>query len=124
MGQGKFLNGASAMGFAPPANTSTQQAQMGIRSAGTPTPGGLIQASPGNFGTTTPVSPQPTVQTGQYRQAPESDMIYGGPIQDHNQIQRLIQPGNFTAGMDHAAAPGDLLNQGIDVPVTPFGYKQ
>ena len=120
MGQGKFLNGASALGFAPPANTSTQQAQNGIRSAGTPTPGGLIQASPGNVGTTTPVTPQPTVQTGQYRPPPGSDIMFGGAIQNHS----MIQPGAFTQGMDHAAAPGDLLNQGIDGTVTPFGYRQ
>ena len=129
MGQGKFLNGASAMGFAPPANTSTQQAQTGIRSAGTPTPGSLIQASPGNFGTAVPVTPnslsQGTVQSGQYRPAPGSDMMYGGAIPiGAIQNQSMIQPGAFTQGMDHAAAPGDLLNQGIDGTVTPFGYRQ
>lgn len=118
MGQGKFLNGASAMGFAPPANTSTTQAQNGIRSAGTPTAGALIQASPGNFGTTTPVAPMMptgTVQTGEYRPPPGSDIAWGGS---------MIQPGNnFTAGMDHAATPGDLLNQSI-AGTAQFGSRQ
>ena len=123
MGQGKFLTGASAQGFAPPANTSTQQAQNGIRSAGTPTAGALIQASPGNFGTTTPVAPMMptgTVQTGEYRPPPGSDMMmYGGAIQ----AQHGATPVNLTAGMDHAATPGDLLNQSI-AGTAQFGSRQ
>lgn len=60
MGQGKMMNGASAMGFAPASNTSTVQAQNGIRSAGTPTASQLLQSAGGNFGTAqtySPVSP-------------------------------------------------------------------
>jgi hypothetical protein len=120
MGQGKLLTGASAQGFAPPANTSTQQAQRAIRTAGTPTASGLIQASPGNFGTTTPVTPSGRVQTAPYPPAQVRDRMYAGA----GQAAPGATPSSFTPGMDQAAAPGDLLNQGIDGVINPFGYKQ